>query len=336
MNMKNPRITLEDISKELGISQTTISRAISGKGRVSADTKERVFAYLEEHDLLSRFKKEKPLVEKHYNIGLMLPPDFTDIGNPFFVHCLLGVNEEAAKNHYDVVLSFSGEQGFDQLERQILEQKVDGIIISRAIGNSNVQKFLKKKNVPFVVIGSGNDPEVSYVDNPNKAACEELTELLLLKGIRRLGLLGGERNFYVNQDRLLGFVEAHEKAGIPVDRSIIYMEVKNYPKAAKVVKELLEQKIDGIVCMEDSICYMVMSCLRELGVQVPSELCVASFYDSEMLEYNQPSVTSLHFDARELGRKACLNLLRQLGTEPEEEVFSGDYQVILRESTKRR
>ncbi|MBP3663796.1 MAG: LacI family DNA-binding transcriptional regulator, partial [Tyzzerella sp.] len=47
MNMKKPKITLEEISKELGISQTTISRAISGKGRVSADTKERVFAYLE-------------------------------------------------------------------------------------------------------------------------------------------------------------------------------------------------------------------------------------------------------------------------------------------------
>ena len=77
-----------------------------------------------------------------------------------------------------------------------------------------------------------------------------------------------------------------------------------------------------------------VSALKEKGIQIPSEIRLASFYDSMQLEINNPPVTSLHFDTRSLGRNACLDLLKQLGEDIQMEEYPVNYQVILRESTK--
>lgn len=89
-----------------------------------------------------------------------------------------------------------------------------------------------------------------------------------------------------------------------------------------------------MICMDDFICGMVCGCLKEKGIRVPSQMRLASFYDSPQLERNVPPITSVHFDTRQLGRSACGMLLKLLGEEIEEEITLMNYQVVLRESTK--
>ena len=88
------------------------------------------------------------------------------------------------------------------------------------------------------------------------------------------------------------------------------------------------------MCMDDVICNMCLSSLREKKVKVPSGVRVASMYDSKNLEYHNPPVTSIKFDTTELGQMACIKLLEILEENPQEEIKPLNYQVILRESTQ--
>ncbi|MDO4306054.1 MAG: LacI family DNA-binding transcriptional regulator [Eubacteriales bacterium] len=326
--------TIEDIANELGVSKTTVSRAISGKGRISRHTRERVLDFIELHDYRPNVIARGLAQSKTYNLAMIMPMDYTGSDAPFFKECTNGICEIASANNYDILISVMDGQDLSQIQRIVTNRKVDGIIISRSVARSEAQRYLLEKKIPFVVIGRSDLSGVQWVDNDNQESSKELTELMLMKGIKKLALLGGDQRHLVTKCRLKGFLEAHEAQGTAADKSLLFFDVDNYLKVQKSVEESLEAGADGIICMDDSIANMVLSCLREKGIHIPSQIKLASFYDSPQLEINTPTVTSLHFNTRELGKNACLSLLKQLGEDIQQEEYPLNYQVILRESTK--
>lgn len=326
--------TIEDIANELGVSKTTVSRAISGKGRISRATRERVMEFIKLHDYQPNVIARGLAQSKTFNIALVIPMEFTGNEIPFFRECLNGICEIAYANKYDILISIVEDQDLSQIHRIVVNRKVDGIILSRSVARSEAQKYLLEKRIPFVVIGQSDMPGVSWVDNDNQESSKELTELLLMKGIKKLALLGGDPSHLVTQSRLEGFLKAHKAQGVSAEESLIFYNIDNYFKVQKAVEQSMEADVDGIICMDDSITNMALSFLREKGIQIPSQMKLASFYDSPQLEINTPTVTSLHFATRDLGKNACLNLLKQLGEDIRQEEYPLNYQVILRESTK--
>ncbi|MCD7745571.1 MAG: LacI family transcriptional regulator [Lachnospiraceae bacterium] len=330
------RCTIDDVARELGISKTTVSRALSGKGRVSRETREKVLACIERCDYQPNVIARGLAQSRTYNIGLLLPEDYAEIDFPFFKECMSGICEKAAQHNYDVILSMVDGKNLDQLRRMIANHKVDGVIVTRALVNSSVRPFLKEKKVPFVAIGTpqAQEPGLIWIDNQNREGSRELTGILLMKGLRRLALLGGSRAHLVTKSRVLGYEAAHSDYRVRADESLMFMDVDCYAKVASAVDRILESKADGIVCMDDAITNMLLGCLRERGVRIPQEMRVASLYDSTLLEYYIPAVTSLHFNTKSLGMNACQLLLEQLGEKVDGEFVPLNYQVILRESTK--
>lgn len=332
MERNKKKYTIEDIARELGVSKTTVSRALSGKGRIGRETVERVRAFVEEHDYRPNAVARGLAQQKTCNLGLVLPLEDTDAS--FFKECMNGICEKASEYNYDVVLAIMEEDQLAQLHRLVMNHKVDGIILTRATMGSGAVKYLKDQRIPFVVIGPSEDLEVMSIDNPNQEASRELTGLLLLKGLRRLALVGGNSRHYVSESRKKGFLDAHRDRGFHADEGLIFMEIGDYRRAMWAVDRILLAESDGIVCMDDQISALVLGCLRERGAQVPSQIRLASLYDSRQMEHNLPAVTSLRFDTKELGRNACMEMLRMLGEELLQEPQRLSYQVVLRESTK--
>ena len=122
--------------------------------------------------------------------------------------------------------------------------------------------------------------------------------------------------------------------GVSVNENLIFMDTDNQAAVSDAVKKLLEEGADGIVCMDDVICSMCLSSLREKKISVPEEIKIASMYDSKNLEYNNPPITSIRFDTVRLGKMACAKLLNILGEKPLEDTVPLNYQVVLRESTQ--
>lgn len=332
MEKDKKKYTIEDIARELGVSKTTVSRALSGKGRIGRETVERVQAFVAERGYRPNVIARGLAQSRTYNLGLVIPMEDTDVS--FFKECMGGICEKASEYNYDVIMAIMKEDRLMQLHRLVANHKVDGIILTRATVESGAVRFLKEQGIPFVVIGPSDDLEVMSIDNPNREASRELTALLLMKGLRRLSLIGGNSRHYVTQSRKQGFLDAHRDRGFHADDALIFMEVEDYRKAMWAVNRILLAESDGIVCMDDNISALVLGCLRERGVEVPDRIRLASLYDSHQMEQNLPPVTSLHFDTKELGRNACMEMLRMLGEELLQEPQRLNYQVILRESTK--
>ncbi|HBN56525.1 MAG TPA: LacI family transcriptional regulator [Lachnospiraceae bacterium] len=332
MEKDKKKYTIEDIARELGVSKTTVSRALSGKGRIGRETVERVQAFVAERGYRPNVIARGLAQSRTYNLGLVIPMEDTDVS--FFKECMGGICEKASEYNYDVIMAIMKEDRLTQLHRLVANHKVDGIILTRATVESGAVRFLKEQGIPFVVIGPSDDLEVMSIDNPNREASRELTALLLMKGLRRLSLIGGNSRHYVTQSRKQGFLDAHRDRGFHADDALIFMEVEDYRKAMWAVNRILLAESDGIVCMDDNISALVLGCLRERGVEVPDRIRLASLYDSHQMEQNLPPVTSLHFDTKELGRNACMEMLRMLGEELLQEPQRLNYQVILRESTK--
>lgn len=332
--MEKKKVTIDDIARDLQVSKTTVSRAISGKGRIGSATRERVLKYIQETNYKPNAVAKGLAQSKTYNIGFVMPGDYNLVDLPFFQECLMGVSEIASSYDYDVLISMVSDRDIHQLERMIDNHKVDGVILTRTLIKDKPAEFLKAKGIPFVTIGTTLNKEVVQVDNDHRSACRELTGILLRKGIRKMALIGGSKSHVVTQKRLQGFKDAFLEQSISPDNGLIYMDVENSVMIEKVVEELIEKHVECVICMDDSICTHVLNKLRKEKLRVPADIKVASFYNSSLLESNIPSITSLNFDVREMGMITCKTLFDCMDGKTVQGRTLLGYEVSMKESTQ--
>lgn len=331
--LDNKKITISDIAEALNVSKTTVSRAISGKGRISEETRQKVLAYIQEKDYKPNVIAKGLAQQKTYNIALVIPGDCNLVDMPFFQNSMQGICEEASKYDYDVMLVTIAGKDYSNLERMISNHKVDGVILSRSLVKDKAAVFLKEQQIPFVLMGTSKDEDILQVDNNHKAGCCELVMKVLAKGYRKIGLIGGSQNFVVNRTRLQGYKDAFRNARHTMEDSLIYNDCETFEQIEQAVKNLLGRGAQFIVCMDDMICSLVLQVLAREHVRVPEQMKVASFYDSTLLMNHEPAVTSLLFDDKALGALTCQVLLSYIqGDEVKGRNLLG-YEIVLREST---
>lgn len=327
-------ITIADVADALGVSKTTVSRAISGKGRIGKETRERVLEYIEEHDYKPNAIAKGLAQSKTYNLCVVMPRDYEVVDWNFFQRCLFGIQETAETVGYDILLTMCRMNDISSLERIVDNHKVDGVVLMRTFLEDAQIEFLQQKGISFVVTGSTNYENVIQIDHNHRSACRELTSILLMKNLKRIALVGEDEGYVVTQSRLIGFREAYRQAGEKLDEELLFLNPENRVRIDKTVNEILERDVDCILCMDDAVVSRVLKALRQRHVKVPQDVRVASFYDSTILENHVPSITSLSFDAKELGRVACRMLLDLVeGLEVSEKTLL-PYEVVLKESTK--
>ena len=208
------------------------------------------------------------------------------------------------------------------------------MILLRTVINDPQIKLLLEKKIPFVTAGSSNDKRVKQVDHDHETACKELTSVLLMRGMEEIAILGGDEKIYANIKRISGVKAAYAEANKIIENENIFLNLENKLLVEKAVDAALSKNANCLLCMDDAICSQVLHRLKEKEITVPTQVKVASFYNSSVLENNNPSITSLSFDAKELGRISCKNLLAQIENEEVADKVLLSYNVVLRESTK--
>lgn len=148
------KYTIEDIARELGVSKTTVSRAISGKGRIGKDTRARVLRFIEEHDYRPNSLAKGLAQRKTYNIGLLLPLAYEAAEVLFFRDCMNGICKTASAKEYDVLISMTDGTDLAALRRMAANWKVDGVILGCLAERSAAQEYLLECGLPFVQIDS--------------------------------------------------------------------------------------------------------------------------------------------------------------------------------------
>ncbi len=320
------KLTINDIARELGLSKTTVSRALSGKGRISQDTRARVMEYA------ARAGYGAP--RQTHNISLVIPPEFVRLDLPFLRRCMGGVCRTAQLRGYDVLLCYADETSVESLQRQLSARKSDGVILTRPYTGDPCLDLLRRFGTPFVAIGRMDAPDILQVDNDNLGAARELTSVLLRSGLRRIAYFGGDLSYPVNADRLSGFLRALAERGIEPDPALLLLDMVTQEQREEAIGRLLEMRADALLCGDDSLTLFAMRQLALRGIRVPEQLRVACLFDSEQLAFSPVSVTAAQFDTESLAASACRLLLDRLAGKKTFPVVRQGYQLVLRESTK--
>lgn len=328
------KITIADIAENLGVSKSTVSRAISGKGRIGKETTRKVYEYIEKYNYKPNYFAKGLVTSKTYNIGVAFPAD-VNVGNtPFFQGLLLGVCEAAAALDYDVVVATVKDSDINLLKRLVENNKVDGIILTRNIINDLAISYLKEIGMPFVLVGSCEDESIIQIDSNHLEACEKLVSLLLSDGVRNIALIGGDRKHTVNKYRCDGYYNAFQKSGRDIAYDLIFLDCYSPVFIEQAVRNTIKSKADCIVCTDDFICTRVLSYLQNKGILIPENMKLASFYDSYHLETHNPPVTAVGIKVEDLGTQAGNRLIQLIEGSDNKKKSLLDYEIHIRRSTK--
>lgn len=325
--------TLDSIAKELGLSKTTVSRAISGKGRISEETKKKVNDYIKKINYRPSAVARSLAANRTFNVGLVFPADSALGEMPYFQTLMTGVCARAMEYDYDVLIILADNEGITPLRHAVENRKIDAVIVSRCEKDSKVISFLKSVDIPYIVVGNPMEEGIPFVDHDNESAAARLIETLIDAGISRMALIGGGENINVTHSRLNGFKKGFYNKGLKPDEALIYLNMHKSARMDAVLKDAIDAGAECIVCMDDMLCNSVLNCLHNDGILVPEDVKLCSFYDSNLLSTSKPSITSLYFDAKKLGEIGFEMIMRNLSGESFSNTVVNDFSIQIREST---
>ena len=151
------KVNISQVAKDVGVSVSTVSRALSGKGRISESTREKINSYLSEKQLIpnTREKRYTDIVTKM--ISVVLPGEENFASMPYFLNILLSVYDYFSIRGYQVNLIKVTPTDISNLTHAVEEHVMDGVILTRMVENNDEIVYLKQAGVPFVVIGPYDD-----------------------------------------------------------------------------------------------------------------------------------------------------------------------------------
>lgn len=331
---KRINLTIDDIAKDLGVSKTTISRAISGKGRISDATRERIQAYIQEHNYRPNAAAKALAENKTYNLAFVTPKSFITLDLPYVRQSMGAAAEEAFAQDYTLLLCLSTDDSPTLLNRILEYRKVDGVILSRTVENDILVDILAANKMPFATIGalppSLKGTAAVEADHDQVVGCRAFSADFLRSGCGKVALLGNDVSYIVNQSRLTGFREALRDAAFPESDAVIRTGIDNDAKCAQIVDQLLLQGVTRFLAMDDQVCIRILEHLNRRRLQVPKDVQLASLCDSDKLEFYK--ISAVHFDAAELGRAACRELLAYINGQDYDPAPRLGYRIEMRNS----
>lgn len=323
-------MTLTEVAKALGLSVSTVSRALTGKGRIGEDTRKRVTAFVRECERKEQAGNQALMTG---NLGVVLPADIYVSNEPYFQDCILGVCEAAAVMNYNVLIATATETDIAGVRALVEKKKVDGVILTRSMENDRAMQYLEKQNLPIGLTGGCGDEKIIQVDTDNEAASEALTTFLIGSGYRKFALIMDNMDYPVNKKRYKGFCRALEKHGLDRDKQIFYPNFPGTDVIDSMLNSIMVEKVECIVCGDDVICTRVMSNLQAGGYRIPRDIAVASLYNSANLDCFTPPVTAVNVSAKRVGNIVCREMIHCLTGKEYQRRTRVDYEILVRRST---
>ena len=310
------RVTIQDVASDAGVSAMTVSRVINESPRVKPDTRERVEASIAKLGYVPNRLARGLLQRKTHAFGVIVP----DVANPFFTLVVRGVEQVAWRAGYHVILCDT--QGDLERERGYLEDmvafQVEGVLIAPVGDRSRPQiRLLTRNSVPFVLIDrSITGFEADLVQGDSVAGARQLVEHLIELGHRRIGMVTETSEVSTARDRLQGYCEALENAGIENDPELVVESSTIDPDAAReaTLRLLsLTEPPTAIFAVNNIAVVGVVEAARRQKLEIPDDLALVCFDDIEHVSRLYPFLTVMAQPAETYGTIATQLLLDRLG-----------------------
>ncbi|MXV16815.1 LacI family DNA-binding transcriptional regulator [Hufsiella ginkgonis] len=310
--MKNHQITIKDIARELNISKSTVSRALTGHPSVKSETRKAILELAEQLDYQRNMMSISLITNKSYTIGIVVPEFITS----FFPQVVVGAQEEAAKAGYNVLVSQSNDDYATEVAntKVMLANRVDGIMvsISKETRNFDHLKIFQRKGIPIVFFNRVCDEmAVPKVVIDDYDAAYHAVEHLVLSGRKRIAHLAGPEVLAISRKRLNGYIDALKKHQIPVSDDLVIPYDLNLSKVKIYIKHLmgLENPPDALFAVNDPTAIESMRVIKELGLRIPEDIAIVGFGNNYGSDFIEPGLTTVNQPVKEIGKTAMTLLL---------------------------
>ena len=307
---------LNAVALKVGVSVSTVSRAITRPEKVKAETRDRVLAALEEMQYRPNrvARRLRQRGGRRNLLGIIIP----DIQNPFFSDIVRGVEDVAYSHQFAVMLCNSNDDfAKEAFYLDVLRsESVDGIILPPINHpGSTVVKFAET-GIPFVMVDRRLDHPAmkDLVETDNRHGAFEAVNHLATLGHRRIGLLLAQLHVSTSVDRKQGYEDALKLHGIPLDPSLI--RIGDYKQAAglALTDELLslEQPPTALFASNHQMSLGALQSIKRRKLKMPQDLALIGFGDAPWAEMIDPPLSVIRQPAYALGRAAAELLIKRL------------------------
>ena len=331
-------VTIKEIARMLGVSKSTVSRALTRQTDVNSETRRKILELAESLNyqpnslaLNLRHKRTKTL-------GVIIPETI----NTFFSRAVGGIQKVANSQGYNVIVCQSNESSFAEKStlHSLVSNRADGLLISISRETENDEHFqtLLDKHIPVVFFDRICERlETTQVMTDNFEISREATQHLLAEGCQRIAMLTGPLNLHTSAKRLEGYMDALRRNNIEVDQSLIFNNFRTDDVDTFVRHILSAQALpDAIFAVNDMTAIEIMHALRKAGLKIPQDVAVMGFNNERFGAFIEPSLTTIDLPAQEMGATAAELLLAHIKDPTcsvEKRLIKS--RVIIRDSTRK-
>jgi DNA-binding LacI/PurR family transcriptional regulator len=323
-------LSLEDIAAKAGVSRSTVSRIVNNSPNVSERTRQRVLEVIAREGYSPNPAARALVTQRTQAIGVIIPlAPLTFFEDAFYFPTLLqGISSTTSQRDYAMMLwlaqSEEGRQKF--YDRIIKNRLMDGVIIASAVRGEPLIEHFMQSGTPFVLVEDPglNSDRISYVTIDNLTAARDAVTHLIALGRKRIGHITGNLHITDGSDRLEGYRQALEAAGLGVDETLIVEGNFSHHSGYEGMKELLPRGVDAVFASNDITARGVLQALQEAQVCVPDDIALIGFDDLPTAMHVTPKLTTVHQPIEEKGALAA-SILVDLIEKPD----STSRQVLL-------
>ncbi|GGA81970.1 LacI family DNA-binding transcriptional regulator [Puia dinghuensis] len=336
------RATIYDIAKELNISPSYVSKALSSHESVSESMRQRVREKAEQLNYKHNSRAANLRRGQSRTIGVVVP----HINQSFFSDAISGIEEVCFANNHSLVICQSHEsyEKEGKAIETLIHQNVDCILISNAEETASTDHLrqIAKNKIPVIQFDRCLDAFDSFkVINDNKAVSYEAVRSLIREGYRNIAFLGGPDLVKIFRERKEGFIAAIAEANLSIPYNFIIDNVLSRERANQAALPLLRlpNRPDAIFTVSDLQSLGVMDAAAALGITIPSQLGVFGFADETFSQLVTPSLSTIDQHSAELGRKAAelyFQRIYQQDEMPKTETVVIASEIRIRQSSRRQ
>ncbi|MFF5522640.1 LacI family DNA-binding transcriptional regulator [Streptomyces coeruleorubidus] len=310
-------VTIADVASRAGVSKTTVSRVLNGKGEISEDTVSRVRKAISELGYVPSAGAVGLARGTTQMIG-MLVPDLAWVWSGI----VQAVVETLEAEGFGLrMLTWNrGEESLRRLGLQVAAKSFDGLVVIEPEGAMGYITELHEAGLPVVLIDDRfQRPGFPYVATTNREGGAQAARHLLEIGRRRPLVVTGPEVFGCTRERLGGFVDVYAQAGIEIDpRGIVCGDFQFEDSRSAVAGALADGlEFDAVFAHNDPTAAGALTALHEAGLSIPQDVAVVGFDDAELASYTYPALTTIRQPMREMGEAAARLLLDHVRRSPE-------------------
>ncbi|WP_395539947.1 LacI family DNA-binding transcriptional regulator [Neotabrizicola sp. sgz301269] len=336
-------MNLKELATKLGLSPTTVSRALNGYPEVNEATRARVMAAAKRHDYRPNARAIRLATGRAMAVGHVIPiATRHEIVNPVFADFIAGAGEIYSRNDYDMVLSVVPDDQEGATYRALRAKgNVDGVIVHSPRMDDARIPLLHGIGLPFVVHGRASGCTLPYpwIDVNNRRAFQRATEFLLDLGHRRIALVNGLEFMDFAMRRRKGYADALSERGIEADPALMSSEEMTEGSGYRIGKRMLAQTNPPTAFLASSMIsgMGLRRAAEERGLKLGRDISVIIHDDDLSYMKNGedvPIFTATRSSVREAGRLAAqmlLDLIAAPGTEAPSRLLEAD--LIIGQST---